>query len=400
MANDLDQDRNAKLSQLGKEIREKAAAASQPAAPNITQVPNTPVATPPVIEPSVATVELKPEGAPSQPVVTTPPAEPKPKPTPAAELSTEPPAAPEPAEEPWDKGIFSTSIPDNSPLTLETIGSALKIEGLKTKDDLVAKYTGLETKVKELESSRETFFDTLPEDLREVVKVAQSKGDWKGALSTRVVDYSKVDPVALFENSIETDPAYRLADGSIDKAAVDAALAEIPHAMKRAYGNSLKEQLAQAQINRRNQIAQEAERKRNEQNTKLAEASKNIGNILPKDKFGITFEPKHADYLYSNIKSGSLVEKHLGKGFDITSVEPTKLLRTLALAEFGESISNHQRQQGVVQGKKELLHKAQNVQLGNNIIPPTPNQPEPKQATPAEKMAVMVNSKKGPGNSL
>ncbi len=391
--NDLDQDRNALLSKFSNKLKEQAAAQvpQVPPAPQDNQVVSNQVAEP-VVVPTAAQV-TKEEPKPAEPVAQ---AAPVPPIDPAKELSTEPAPVVEEIPEAWDKELTPPKV-DSKPFTIESLGSALKLSDVKTTEDVVAKFTGLETKVKELEAARDTVLEDLPDDLKEVVKVAKSKGDWKAYLGTTVVDYSKVDPVKLFENSIEQQARFRKPDGTIDFDAVDEALAAVPLVVREAQGETLKQQLMNNQTARRNQLYQETQRRQFEYNSKLADATKNIGTLLSKDKVGITLEPKHSDFLYEGIRSGKLVEKHLGK-IDVSGIAPDKLAKTLALAEWGESIAKHNRDQGIVQGKKQLLTQSQNVQLRTPASPPTPNAPDQKPESPAEKMAKRVAQFTKPGS--
>lgn len=380
---DIGQDTKAELSKFSQKLKEKAAIASpsDTPAPQNTQGPQSAALAASVTPASAAPTQDQPVAVPALAAAALA--------DPAKELSTEPPAPTEEVAEAWDKDLIAEAPKEDKPFTIENLSSALKLDGIKTKDDLVAKFTGLETKIKELEVAKEQAFEGFDDDLKEVLKVAQSKGDWKAFLSTRVIDYSRVDPVKLFENSVEQNPRFRKADGSIDFDAVDASLAEVPLAVKESQGNMLRQQLMDQQTQRRNQIYIDAQRRQTEYNTKLAEASRNIPGILSRDKVGIALEPKHSDFLYEGVRSGKLVEKHLGK-IDVSGIAPDKLLRTLALAEWGENISRHQLAQGIVQGKKQLLMQAQNVQLNTPAIPPQPNQPDAKAQSPADRIKAQV----------
>jgi hypothetical protein len=393
--NDLDQDRNAQLAAFSNKLKEKAAAQGVIQAPTENNTPVPTPAAPPAPAAVVSTLNPTETSKPATEPVAQPATPPAPV-DPAKELSTEPAPVVEEVVEPWDKELTEVTK-DEKPLTLEGLSSALKLEGIKSTDDLVAKFTGLETELKTVKATNAQVLDNLPEDLREVVKVAQSSGDWRKVLGTRIIDYTKVDPVALFEQEFEQSPQFKKPDGTVDTAAVDEALATIPTALREMQGNMLKQQLANQQTARRNQLFQEATRKQQEYNTKLADASKRIAEILPKDKVGITLEPKHSDFLYEGIRSGRLVEKHLGN-IDVSGIAPERLLRTIALAEFGERISQHQYSQGVVFGKKQLLTQAQNPQLRTPSIPPDPARPDAKPVTAAERMRTRMETFSKPGS--
>jgi len=381
---DLDQNMKAGLAAFSNKMKNEAAAqgAIPPAA--------VPTNTESTVPPAVTQVEPKPV---VEPVAQTPPA---PVTDPKTELSTEPAANAEPVTEPWDKDLFSsTSTPVDQPLTIENLSSALKLEGIKTKDDLVQTFTKQEAKIKELEASQASFVSDLDDEFKEIFKIAKDKGDWKGALAATLVDYSKVDPIQLFEQEI--DRQYGLGTPNYNKEAADAALAEVPEATKRILGNQIKDNLTQRAQMRKQEIARANEERKQKFNRDLAEASKNLSKTLSPEKVGITLESKHGDYIYEGIRSGKLIEKHFGKNVDLSGVDANKLARTLALAEWGENISKHQFDQGKVKGQKELLSKAQNVQLNTPAIPPQP-QTNDKPKSAAERIAAHVGSLRTPGS--
>lgn len=382
---------NEKLVEFSNKLKEKAAAQSgisTPAAPINTEV---------------APIQPAPPAVPAQPVVTAPVAPTAAQavptaavvPTPAVELSTEPTATAEPALKAWDADLFTPAKTDE-PLTIEVLGSALKLEGIKSKDDIVAQFNTQKAKIKELEESRETYLTDFDDEFKEVFGIAKEKGDWKGYLAAQLGSSANIDPVQLFEQEIDKQ---FMKDGVFDKDGADAALAEIPLAFKRMQGEQMKRSLQERAGSRKQAILKAAEDRKKQFNGDFAEAARNLGKILPADKFGITLEGRHGDFIYDGIRTGELVEKHFGKGFDISKANPGKLARTLALAEWGEQISQHQFVQGKAQQLKEHLMSGQNVQLNSPAIPPAPNQPSLQPKTAAEKLLDRNRSQQAP-NSL
>jgi len=396
---DIDRDINKDLADFGKKLKEQALAKGiqTPPADQNTQVANV---QPTQISTQAAQIAAIVEPTPPAPAAATP-TQPsvtpvKDEPTGPDSTSTDPPLDTEEPVPAWDKDLETPPVKDE-PLTFESLGSALKLEKTpKSTAELVEQFTAQQLKIKALEASQEQSLDDIDPELKEVVQFAKNKGNWKQFLSTKVVNFNNADPVSLFNQSVEQQ--FKKPDGSIDFDAADAELAQIPDAVKRAQGNIMKQNLIAQQENRRAQILQEAERRQTDFNRNLAEAAKKLPEYLTKDKVGIQVEPKHADFLYEGIRNGKLVEKHLGK-VDISGIAPEKLIRTLAMAEWGERISKTQFDQGVVQGKKQLLKSTQNVQLNTPAIPPAPNVADPnKVETPAEKMAKVMSRNKQPGS--
>lgn len=369
-------------------------AAAQVAAPQTIPVSPVPASEPIAqIPPVNAVVSPAAEPKKDEPVVPPVTAEPAPIP-PSTDQSID-------VEEPltaWDADIsITTAVQDAVPLTLEDISRAIKLPAaFKNTEQLVEHYGSLTAKIAELEKGQISPLDSLPDELKEIVKVAQGKGDWKRFVGTVIGDYSNVDPVALFEAEVERDPRFRDAQGKLDEDSLSAELASIPQSVKFSQGNLMKRQLMFDQQQRRQQLAAESDRKATEFNRSIGEAVKKLPSVLSQEKFGIKLEAKHSDFIYDGIRSNKLVEKHLGR-IDISGADTEKLARTLALAEFGENISKHQLSQGIVKGKRDILKSTQNVQLNPTAVPPTPNAPSTKVETPADKLKKMVGRFTTPG---
>jgi len=382
---DLDQNAATGLAAFAKNLKEKAAA--QGATPSAAVPQNTETPTPSPVQTVEQPAKTEKEPVAQQPVTQV-------TPDPKTELSTEP-SPQETIVEAWDKDLFSTSTaPVDEPLTIENLSSALKLDGVKSKDDLVQTFTKQQAKIKELEEAQTSFVSDLDDEFKEIFKIAKEKGDWKSHLAASMVDYSKIDPVQLFEQEI--DRIHGFGTPSYNKEAADAALAEVPDSIKRIQGEQMKQNLIQRSQLRRQEIARQAEERKSKFNRDLAEASRNLSKTLSPEKVGITLEAKHSDYIYEGIRNGKLIEKHFGK-IDLSGVDAAKLSRTIALAEWGEQIASHQSKQGYVKGQKDLLSKAQNVQLNTPPIPPSPiTETKPKSA--AEKIAAHVGALKTPGS--
>jgi hypothetical protein len=122
------------------------------------------------------------------------------------------------------------------------------------------------------------------------------------------------------------------------------------------------------------QIIAQAEKQQAEFSKKLSEAATNISKTLPKESFGITFEPKHSEFLYNGIANQSLIKKHLGdiEPGALAKMDPNKLMKAIALAEYGDKIAKFQFSQGQVTAKKELLQKVQNPVVNTAGTPAAP----------------------------
>lgn len=368
---DLDQNVKGKLAELHQKREE--------AKNQLTNVLN---------EQTAPTIPNNTSSTPGQPVVEAPkpeavlPVPGDPPPAPVEEKKEEPPLTAPVAEEPlkaWDETpVTADQPPVESKFDVKKFGSALGLE-VKDETELVQTVTERLAKVKQLETEKETILQGVPENLKEAIEVAKKGGDWQ-TLVGNAIDVSALDSIEVFEREYERRNAskYKLADGTIDYEKLDAALDAIPNELKEFQGDAIKQQIAQVQQTKKLQIIQAAERQQMEFKSKLSEATKEISKVLPKESFGITFEPKHSEFLYSGIANQSLVKKHLG---DVPAelmarLDPTKLVKAIALAEYGDKIAKFQYSQGQVAAKKELLSKVQNVSIPTGSLPAAPEQTE------------------------
>lgn len=375
-----------------KQKREASSPVAQPAPePSVTQplVQTIPPVAPAPAE--AAPVTKKPEEAVPPTTSTTPPAvEARP------EISLE-------EDFQWDKEIpeiSSATVADGtSAIDYKKIGSALSLE-VDSEKDFLAKISERLTKLKELEALSS---DSVPDQLKQAIEVAKKGGDWLSFTGVTAVDFSKTDPVMLFEKEYERANIHRFkgADGQIDWAKFDEEVDSIAPGIKVLQGNQIKAALVQKQESQKASIIAQAAVQRETFQKNLGEAVKELPTLLPKEQFGITIEPKHTSYLYEGINSGSLIKKHLGD-IDpavLSKLDSKKLMKTIAIAEFGKNISELRFKQGEVAGKKAILVNTQNPQLNGPSYLPRPEEPTVDVKTSADRLKE-AQLKVKPKNSL
>lgn len=345
-----------------------------------------------IAKPAEAAPAVKPETVSSEPA----PAE---KAKPAAEVE------PAPAEETkfvWDKDIpesSGTPVADAPTLfDLKKVGSALSLE-TKTEEEFVKQVSEKFSKLKELEALS---LDGIPEQLKGAIEVAKKGGNWQEYAGVTALDATKLDATEVFEREYERANIERFKnpDGSYDYEKFDQELLGIPQGLKQMQGNAIKSQIIARQQQQQASVIAQAAAQQDRFQKSLGDAARELSTLLPQDQFGIKIEPKHATYLYEGIANGSLLKKHLG-GLDpasLSKLDSKKLMKTIAIAEFGERISQHQFKQGEVAGKKAVLLSTQNTQLTQSSSLP---KPEEKDTTiDSTGMLKAAQAKQKPKNSL
>jgi len=324
-------------------------------------------------------------GAPAVPLIEAPkpeavlPVEGNPAATVVEPKKEEPITPTEPVEEPlkpWDADDTVTApAVVESKFDAKKLGSALGLE-VNDETQLITTVNERLAKAKQLESEKDTILQGIPENLREAIEVAKKGGDWR-ALTGNTVDVKNLDPLDVFDSDYAKKNSHRFMkeDGkTVDLDKMHAAIDTIPEELRAFQGDAIKREIAAVQLQQKASILAQAERKQLEFSTKLSEATRNVAQLLPKEKFGITLEAKHAEHLYAGINNHSLVKKHLGdlSADVVASLDPSKLTKIIALAEYGDKIAKFQYEQGGVAAKKALLQKVVNPQINTGGLPAAP----------------------------
>jgi hypothetical protein len=306
------------------------------------------------------------------------------------EVVQEPEAKAEEQELSWDNDVVEQVAEIPPTVDFSKIGSALNLE-VKSESDIVAKFNEIQTKLKEYET-KGTAIPAVPEDLKEVIEIATKGGDWKSYVSDLQTDWTKLDPKEVFERQMMADPRFQ-DNGVFNEDKYWEAMDALPDFQKELMGKQVIDYKRQQQAQAQARQAEIAERQRQAADRELAQAVKSLDKLLPVEEFGIKFEPKHSDYIYKGVNDGSLLKKHFQK--DDGTYDMAKVVKTIALAEYGEKMIAFQAKKAATQAKKELLQSSQNVQLNRPSQPATPSAPTAaKDLSPAEKLAKFQESQR------
>lgn len=330
----------------------------------------------------------------------TPPAEPPVVPQePAAQV--EPPKEPETppstnvlevpeVTKSWDEDVVPEPVVAPT-FDFKQLGSALELGEIKDADEFIGKVKEIRTKAIELETNQ---LAGIPDEFKEVLKVAKTgERDWKEYLSTTIVDFSKIDPVTLYEDEFSrgarNNPKF-FTDGKFDQNKLDEALDAIPDAVKDSLGRVTQQSLMAEQSRKRQEILTRNAQRLEQAESSLVKASQTLGEILPVDSYGIKFEQKHSSHIQNGIRNSSLTKKHLGVSFDdlvARGADMKAVTRTIGLAEYGEKMLKFKSENSKAVAKKEILASVQNAQITNPGSAPKPEDPAQKKLTYQEKMA-------------
>ena len=289
----------------------------------------------------------------------------------------------------WDEGLVEET-PTTSGVDIKKLGSAFELN-VSNEEEFVKEVNSKLAKLKELEAENSKTFEGVPSSLREAIDIAKKGGDWHSFVENSLLDVTKLDAIDLFEQEYERQEAakYRNPDGTIDYERLDEAMDSIPDAIKSMQGNQIKNSLYLQQQQKKQDIVMRAQQAQEAFSKQLGEAVKELPEYFPKDTYGIAIEGKHISSLYDGVASNKLIQKHLGN-IDpsvLSQLDAKKLIKTLAMAEWGAGISQAQYKRGIVSGKRELLDKTQNAQINPSSRSAEPELSETERPmTAAEKL--------------
>lgn len=323
------------------------------------------------------------------PVVTQEPAAQVPPPeVPETHTPSNVPEVPEVTKS-WDEDLVPEVVVAPT-FDFKQLGSALDLGEINTADELIGKVKEIRTKANELETNA---LAGVPDEFKEVLKVAKTgERDWKEYLSTTIVDFSKVDPVTLYEDEFSrgarNNPKF-FTDGKFDQEKLDAAMDSIPDAVKESLGRVTQQALMTEQSRKRQEIVARNAQRLEQAESSLVKATQGLGEVLPVESYGIKFEQKHSSHIQSGIRNSSLTKKHLGVSFDdlvARGADMKAVTRTIGLAEYGEKMLKFKSENSKATAKKEILASVQNAQITNPGSAPKPEAPEDKRLTYKQKM--------------
>ena len=221
---------------------------------------------------------------------------------------------------------------------------------IKTKEDLIQTVAATKAKVDALSS--------LPENLAKAIEISQLGGNYLEYLGVTQVDWSKEDPITLYENSVINDLTD--ANGAVDYERVDRILDKIDDDEKELRGRNLQRQYSTYQANQKAQLEQQARLQRQSFEQSVKRSVDGLSEI-----FGFKLSPAHKDELYSDIVKGEDL-----KQADVNQ----RIINRFITKNFGK-IDSFRKTQIQNATKREMLQEAQLPQLtpSTETSNPTPD---------------------------
>lgn len=266
-----------------------------------------------------------------------------------------------------DKASVDTQV-------LNELGSALGLEKVSTKEDLIKAASEIAQKAKGPDTS-----DIHPELLK-AIELSRKGGDFYEYLKITSVDYSKADPVELYEDYVIdqlTD-----ANGQVDEDQVNDYLDSMKESEKKLKGIELQKRLVFEQSRRTAEIESEAIAKKEKQDTELKAA---LGNLQEVDGFKVS--DSHRKELFSWVTSKMM--KDLFYGAD-GQLDPQKVAKVAFRNKYYDKLHAYQTNKIKHSTARDIYAEVTNQQITTTTSSPNP---QPQKSNPIDDYVKSLEQK-------
>lgn len=230
--------------------------------------------------------------------------------------------------------VQPTTVQTPTSYDFSDFAKVLGKDDLKSKDDVVKVVSEIKAKVDSLA--------TLPEPLAKAIEIANLNGDYLSYLGVSQIDWSKEDPVLLYENYI-TNQFTDAQTGNVDFERVDKFLDRLDEDEKELRGKELQKGYIAQQQYQKQQIEQQARAQKQNFEQSLRRTIDSLSEIA-----GYKLTPSHKEELYSYISHGEdLMESDLSN----------RVVNAFVKKNFNK-IDSFRKQQIRNAVKKEILEEA------------------------------------------
>lgn len=253
----------------------------------------------------------------------------------------------------WDSDSISDPDPQkpvNDEVYLE-LGKAVGLEEIKSKDELINRVKELKEGVEKANEEKKSLLESIPEDLVKAVELAKQNGDYLSYLGVSSVDYSKVDPIDLYEAYVEDSLANP--DGTVDYDKVDEYLDSLSDVDKELRGKQLKAQYIETQNQKKVYLQAQAEESRIRKERLVKEAVDKL-NVVN----GFKVSPSHKQELYNDLVSDPLKDYRKGNSLDYE-----KMVKDRFIVKYYEKLDRFRQTQIKNGVKREMLNEITNPQI-------------------------------------
>jgi hypothetical protein len=264
-------------------------------------------------------------------------------------------------------------VKEETPYDFAELGKALEFGEIKTKDDLISKTREIKQQLQELQKQKDSLYAGLPEDLKRDIELAKQGVDVKAIRALSSIDYTKVDPISLFEQDVVrmyTDPA----TGKVDNDKVDAFLDRYTDDQMEFEGKKIQQQYVNYQQQELSRLEREASQRRQEADKQLKQAISSVDSIS-----GLKVKDNVKNDLYGELSHGKF--RPLLEAFTNNQgqVDYRGAFEAAYKIKYFDKVTTHLTEKAKNSGKKEVYNQITNAQIRKPEIAPAPeNRPKSK----------------------
>lgn len=257
--------------------------------------------------------------------------------------------------EDWDTPQVPVAV-SPSPVDYSEIAKVLGLGDVKTSNEVISAITAL--KIKAEAQSKD--LPVLPADLAKAVDIAKQGGNYLEYLKVSAVDWSKSDPVIMFQDWVYD----RFGRAGKTAEEIEAYLEKVDDMEKEIRGQELINQYTQYQQNQRLSLETQAKLEKQEQDASVRRALDGLDMV-----FGFKLGMGHKEELFGDFTSTPIGRALLSQ----TGGDYKKALERLFLSKYGEKVDAVRRKQLGELAKRDLLTELQNPKITNAGLLTNPN---------------------------
>jgi hypothetical protein len=241
------------------------------------------------------------------------------------------------------------------------LGKALGLEKVQGKEDVVAAISALKAEADKVKADR----TQIHPELQKAIELNQKGGDFYEYLKVTSADYSKADPVTLYEDYVIEQ--FADAQGQVDEDKINNFLDNLPSEEKELRGRELQRRLVNEQARRVAEIENDANMRKQKHDAELKAA---LGGLTEVDGFKV--DDSHRRDLFDWV-TGKMM-KDLFYGAD-GNLDPQKVARVAFRNKYHEKLDSYYKSKIRNTTKREILAEVTNAQITSPAISanPTPN---------------------------
>lgn len=262
-----------------------------------------------------------------------------------ADVPIQPSASIEPAE-----------VATSNDVILSELGKALGLEKVTSKEDVIKAASEL------VEKTKAPLDTNTPAELLKAIELSQKGGNWHEYLKISTVDYTKADPIELYENYVIdqlTD-----ANGQVNEDEVNDILDSMRDSEKRLKGIELQRQLVYEQKRRLAELENEAAAKKERQDAALKSALSSLQDVN-----GFRVKDNHRQEVYKWVTGNMMKDLFYGPDGNL---DPAKVAQVAFRNLYHDKIHAYLTNKIKHSTARDLFHEVTNAQVTSTSSMPDP----------------------------